>query len=470
MNSDQKNKEIEELFSRGAHDFVDPEGKFKEKILKKIKGEHKRSIIIKFGIDPTRPDIHLGHAVVFRKLRQFQDIGCKVVFLVGDYTAQIGDPTGKSKTRPEIEQQQVEANMKTYLDQVGKILLTDKNSFSWIRNSDWFTSITDLSLPKGDKVEMLLEKENKKINFDANSFVGKAAVFEKTRMQTAIPEFKGSISVITLKSFLWTLKHITHARLIERDMFQERIRNEKELYMHEMIYPVLQGIDSYVLSAIYGSCDLEIGGNDQTFNMLLGRDIMKINNKEPQAVLSLKLLEGTDGKEKMSKSLDNYISIANEANDMYGKVMSMPDSSIVNYFTLCTYDPLGEIQKIEDELKKGKTNPMDIKMRLAREICAIYHGENKAKEAEDNFIGTFKKGGIPSELEEVSVSSKSSLGKVLVDKKVVKSNSELRRLISEGAVSNAETGGKIDSSDFIIQDDMVVKIGKRRFLKIKINK
>jgi len=405
MNSDQKNSEIEELFERGAEEFIDPEGKFKEKLLKKAKEEYEKDIIVKFGVDPTRPDIHLGHAVVFRKLRKFQDLGCKVVFLVGDYTAQIGDPTGRSKIRPEIEQKEVEANMKTYLDQVGKILRTNKKSFSWIRNSDWFTAITDLELPKGDKVKMSFEKEGKKteIDFDANSFVGKAAVFEKTRMQGAVAGFKGLISVITLKSLLWTLKHITHSRLVERDMFQERIKGGKELFMHEMLYPVLQGVDSFVISEIYGSCDLEIGGTDQTFNMLMGRDILKINKKEQQAVMSLELLEGTDGKEKMSKSLDNYIAITDEPNDMYGKIMSLPDTSIVNYFNLCTYTPQEEIKKIESEMKKGKMNPKDAKMRLAREIVVIYHGEDKAEQAEQNFIKTFQKGGLPEDLEEIIV-------------------------------------------------------------------
>ena len=470
MNLDQKNSEIEELFERGVDNFIDPDGKFKEKILKKVKGELKEDIVIKFGVDPTRPDIHLGHAVVFRKLRKFQDLGCKIVFLVGDYTAQIGDPTGRSKIRPEIEQKEVEANMKTYLDQVGKILLTDKNYFSWIRNSDWFTAITDLELPKGDKVKMSFEKEGKKTNvdFEANSFVGKAVVFEKTRMQPTIAGFRGAISVITLKSLLWTLKHITHSRLIERDMFQERIKGGKELYMHEMIYPVLQGIDSYVLSEVYGNCDLEIGGNDQTFNMLIGRDIMKINKKEQQAVMSLKLLEGTDGKEKMSKSLDNYIAITDEPNDMYGKIMSLPDTSIVNYFNLCTYTSREEIKKIESDIKKGKTNPKDAKMRLAREIVVIYHGEDKAEQAEQNFIKTFQKGGLPEDLKEVFTSKGTGLGKILLDNKIVKSNTEWRTLISEGAVSNAETAEKISSFDFLVNDDITVKVGKRRFLKIII--
>ena len=471
MNSDQKNSEIEELFERGAEEFIDPEGKFKEKLLKKAKEEYEKDIIVKFGVDPTRPDIHLGHAVVFRKLRKFQDLGCKVVFLVGDYTAQIGDPTGRSKIRPEIEQKEVEANMKTYLDKVGKILRTNKKSFSWIRNSDWFTAITDLELPKGDKVKMSFEKEGKKteIDFDANSFVGKAAVFEKTRMQGAVAGFKGLISVITLKSLLWTLKHITHSRLVERDMFQERIKGGKELFMHEMLYPVLQGVDSFVISEIYGSCDLEIGGTDQTFNMLMGRDILKINKKEQQAVMSLELLEGTDGKEKMSKSLDNYIAITDEPNDMYGKIMSLPDTSIVNYFNLCTYTPQEEIKKIESEMKKGKMNPKDAKMRLAREIVVIYHGEDKAEQAEQNFIKTFQKGGLPEDLEEIIVPKGITLSKVLLDNKVVKSNTEWRTLVSEGAVSNAETSEKINSFDFSVDSDITIKVGKRRFLKISVN-
>lgn len=470
MNSDQKGGEIEELLTRGVNEFVDPADKFKGKILEKAKREYKKDIIIKFGIDPTRPDIHLGHAVIFRKLRKLQDIGCKVIFLIGDYTAQIGDPTGKSAVRPEIEQKEVEANMKTYLDQVGKILLTDKKSFSWIRNSDWFTAITDLELPRGDKVKMSFEHEGKKtdIDFDANSFVGKAVIFEKTRMQSTIDSFKGAISVITLKSLLWTLKHITHSRLVERDMFQERIKRGKELYMHEMIYPVLQGVDSYILSEIYGSCDLEIGGTDQTFNMLLGRDIMKINKKEQQSIMSLKLLEGTDGKEKMSKSLNNYIAITDEPNDMYGKIMSLPDTSIVNYFSLCTYAPQDEIKKIESEMKKGKANPKDIKMRLAREIVVIYHGESNAKKAEQNFIETFQKGRVPEDIEEIVVPKGTSLGKIVVDNKIVRSNTEWRTLVSEGAVSNAETFEKVGSHDFLVDSDITVKVGKRRFLKITV--
>src|SRR3989344_3353304 len=298
------NKDVEEVLSRSVSTFVDPQGAFKDKLLKKINGQYKKDIVIKLGVDPSRPDIHFGHAVVLRKLRQFQDMGCKVVFLVGDFTARIGDPSGKSKIRPEIEQAEVDHNAKTYIEQVGKILRTEPSIFSWIRNSDWFTNITDLNLPDNYKVDMDVTVKGKttKIEITPNSFVGKAVVFEQTRMQ------------------------VRDLHLIDRDMFQERIKSGGELYMHEMMYPILQGIDSFVLSQIYGSCDLEIGGNDQTFNMLMGRDIMKANKTEEQAVLSLEILPGLDGKEKMSKSLNNYITITDSPSEMFGKIMSIPDS------------------------------------------------------------------------------------------------------------------------------------------------
>src|SRR3989344_1552911 len=358
--------DLKDLFGRGVNDFIDPEGKFAEKVKNKIAGKYNKPIVIKFGVDPTRPDIHLGHAVVFRKLRKFQDLGCKVIFLIGDITAHIGDPSGRSTVRPELEQKEIEANMKTYLEQVGKILLTEPEVFSWIRNSDWFVSINDIISPKSNDI---LDKTNHWI---------------QTRMQ------KGNINSHSLMNLLWTLRHITHSRLIERDMFQERIKRGEELYMHEMMYPVLQGIDSYILAKIYGSCDLEIGGNDQTFNMLIGRDVMKFNNISQQAVMALRIIEGLDGKEKMSKNLGNYIAITESPNEMFGKIMSIPDTSTINYFELATYEPVDEIEKIKKAISDGK-NPRDFKIRLAKEVVAIYHGEQKAKEAEKNFIKVFQK-------------------------------------------------------------------------------
>ena len=286
---------INEIFTRGVGTFIDPNDVFRNKIIAKARGEYHEDIIVKFGVDPTRPDIHLGHAVVLRKLRQMQVLGCKVVFLIGDYTAQIGDPTGKSKVRPEVEQSAVEANMKTYLDQVGKILSSDKTVFSWIRNSDWFTTITDLDLPDDYKVNMKIDAPglpSKEISIPPNSFVGKAIVFEETRMQKSIGA--KSIAVVTMRSLLWGLKHITLAQLIERDMFQQRVKDGESLFMHEMLYPVFQGIDSDILAQVYGTCDLEVGGTDQTFNMLMGRKIMEVNKRIPQAVLSCELLVGLD--------------------------------------------------------------------------------------------------------------------------------------------------------------------------------
>lgn len=464
------NKEIEEIFSRGVGTFTDVDGVFKEKLLKKTKGEYPKDIIIKLGVDPSRPDIHLGHAVVLRKLRQFQDLGCKVVFLVGDFTARIGDPSGKSKTRPEIEQIEVDKNAKTYIDQVGKILRTDKHLFSWIRNSDWFTNITDLNLPDNYNVDMDVTVDGKttKIKIPPNSFVGKAVVFEQTRMQVRDLGLKDRISVITILNVLWGLRHITHSRLIDRDLFQERIRAGQELYMHEMLYPVFQGIDSFVLSQIYGSCDLEIGGTDQTFNMLMGRDVMRANKIEPQAVLSIEILPGLDGKEKMSKSLDNYVAITDVPAEMFGKIMSIPDSAIATYFELSTYTPLSEIKEIEKKIKDTKYNPRDIKLRLAHEIVSIYHGERVAGSAEKDFIETFSKSNEPKDIETVNGVIGTKIFDTLAIQNVVSSKTEWRRLVKEGAVFHFETGKKIGSIEATISGpETTLRIGKHRFIKIK---
>lgn len=446
------NTEIENLIKRGVSDFVDPENIF----LKKL-NESPKNIIIKFGVDPTRPDIHLGHAVVLRKLRKFQDLGCKVVFLVGDYTAKIGDPTGKSKVRPEIDQKEIEKNMKTYLDQVGKILKTDKDVFSWIRNSDWFVSPNDLEPKQGILVRIL----NRGIN--PRSVVGKAILFNETRMQkTALK--REEIVTITLTSFLSNLRKITHSRLIERDMFQKRLQNKEELFMHEMMYPVLQGVDSHVISKIYGSCDLEIGGTDQTFNMLLGRDVMKNTGQKQQSVLSVNVLVGTDGKEKMSKSLDNYIAITDEPNDMYGKVMSIPDTAIFDYFELCTFTPLSHIEEMKNKMDSGSVNPRDLKMELARQIVTEYHGEKKAKEAEDDFVKKFQKGEIPENIETIEIEKDSDPREVFVSKGIAKSKSELKRLFDGGGVTNIETKEKVPSPEEI--KNGTYKFGSKSFYKI----
>jgi tyrosyl-tRNA synthetase len=466
METKETEKKIEDILTRGVGQFVDPDGVFKKKLLAKARGEYQKDIIVKFGIDPNRPDIHLGHAVALRRLRGLQDMGCKVVFLAGDFTAQIGDPTGKSKTRPEIEQKEADENVKTYLDQVGKILRTDSNVFSWIRNSDWFYGVADIFIPEPVTVT---QKDpsgaERSIVFPGNSFMAKAGVFEQTRMQQTHLHKEGNES-ITLRGLLWTLKHITHGRLIQRDMFQDRIARGEELFIHEMLYPILQGIDSLILAKIYGSCDLEVGGGDQTFNMLMGRDVMRVNKTEEQAVLSFDLLVGVDGKEKMSKSLGNYIGITDTPADMYGKAMSVPDTALPQYFELCTYTPVEIAREILAKIEKGG-NPRDVKMRLAKEIVSIYHGEAAAARAEEEFVNIFQKGGMPDTMPEVHITERSEafeiVRKYFLDRKEEKSNAEIRRLFEQGAITKNDAL-KIDVHEIIEIGD-VVQVGKRRWFR-----
>lgn len=450
---------INELLTRAVGAYIDPGDVFRKKLIEKPE-----SVVIKFGVDPTRPDIHLGHAVVLRKLRQFQDMGCKVIFLIGDLTARIGDPTGKSKIRPEVDQAEIEVNMKTYLDQVGKILRTDDSKvFAWIRNSDWFVSMNDIIAP--DKSKLDITSGDKKISIDlpGNHVLAKAHFWVETRMQ------KDRINNYSFLNVMSILRKITLGRLIERDMFQDRIKSGDPIYMHEMMYPILQGIDSNAIAEVYGSCDLEVGGTDQTFNMLVGRDVMEMNNKEPQAVLSFELLEGLDGKEKMSKSLDNYISIIDDARDMYGKVMSIPDELITRYFTLCTYHPSDDIGRIEKNLKDGKINPRDAKMSLAKEIVSIYHGNKNAEDAEQNFIKIFSKGEIPNDTEELNAKKNEKLMDVLISAKLIESKSEWRRLVEAGAITRMEKEQKVEDVDEDVGQTTTLKIGKKRFIKISAN-
>lgn len=450
---------VDELFSRGIATFIDPEGIFRKKVEAKIAGTYAGDIHIKIGVDPTRPDIHIGHAVLLRKLRSFQDIGCKVIFLIGDYTSQIGDPTGKSKVRPEISQAEIEVNMQTYLDQVGKILKTDEAVFSWIRNSDWFLNVTDIE-----------PSAKARVNFNSlivnpSSFVGKAVIFEETRMQKRALR-KSAIQTVSFSRVLATLRHITHARLVERDMFRDRIASGSELYMHEMLYPVIQGIDSSVLATIYGSCDLEIGGTDQTFNMLMGRDVMKMNKQPEQSVLSMDILEGLDGKEKMSKSLGNYVGIADAPGDMYGKILSIPDTLIPRYFLLATYTPESEINEMKRELENGTLHPRDAKMRLAKQIVAIYHGDAAALAAEENFVRTFSEGKAPEDVAEFSLPEGCTVLDALMETKSAKSRSDARRLIEANAVTCLDTDLKMKDATVVISAG-TYRVGKHTFFKVK---
>lgn len=455
MKNDIESK-IDGILNRGVGEFIDPDGLFRKKLVAKARGEYNKDIVIKYGVDPTRPDIHLGHAVCFRKLRQLQDLGCKIVFLVGDYTAMIGDPTGKSQTRPEIGQAEVEQNMGTYLAQIDRILNINPNVFTWIRNSDWFVGVTDIA---GDL-----------------NFLEKSALFERSRMQITHLG-KSSALGITLLSILRVLRHITFAQLKEREMFKERIKNGKDLYMHEMLYPVFQGIDSLMINKIYGSCDIEIGGTDQTFNMLMGRDVQKNDrndlikmgfNTDQQAVLSLKLLEGTDGNEKMSKSLDNYIGITEEPNLMFGKVMSIPDSSMLNYYELCT-----ELS-LDDAKKNIANNPRDAKVILASEIVKIYHGQEKANEAEHYFIQTFSKRETPEDVRPSQAPEEEEVPILdfMISEKLASSKGDARRKIEQGGVSI--DGEKVITGELILTSDLhdgkIMKVGKINFVRIKFKR
>jgi tyrosyl-tRNA synthetase len=462
MDDDSLVKKHDDMFSRGVETFIDPNDAFAKKIKEKKEGTYTKDISVKFGVDPTRPDIHIGHAAVLRKLRMLQDVGCKVVFLVGDFTAQIGDPTGKSKVRPEIDQEEIERNMKTYLDQVGKILRTDSTVFSWMRNSDWFLSVSDMAPKQGLMMRFGVTPVN------PSSFVGKALLYEDTRMQKKYLKRKELVD-ITLRGFLATLRRVTHARLIERDMFAERLKSGGELYMHEMMYPVLQGIDSVVLAKVYGSCDMEVGGTDQTFNMLMGRDVMKGNMLSEQSVLSVKILPGTDGKEKMSKSLGNYIGITDEPNDMFGKTMSIPDSVIGVYYELATFTPMDDIRVIEKQTAAGRLNPRDAKLALARQIVSIYHGEEAARRAEESFVNTFSKKEIPETMSEVRAAKGAALADILVKEGVVESKSAYRRLVEGNAIRVlGETETVISDYAYTVAETTPFRVGKHTFVKIVV--
>ncbi|MFA7286012.1 MAG: tyrosine--tRNA ligase [Candidatus Paceibacterota bacterium] len=441
MNITENDNNIKDILTRGVGEFIDPEGSF----VKKLK-ENPEKIVIKFGVDPTRPDIHLGHAVILHKLRKLQDMGCKIIFLIGDYTAQIGDPTGKDKTRPEISFSQILENAKTYLEQVGQILnVNDKNKYEVLANSVWYQSATDY--PTGNMSE-------------------KSKAWESDRARFSSIRKDGGLPTVTLWNLMATLRGITHSQLIERDMFQDRIEKGNHLYMHEMMYPVMQGVDSWAIAGFFDTCDLEVGGTDQTFNMLMGRHIMKNNKQEPQSVLAFQLLVGLDGKEKMSKSLDNYIAITDTPEDMYGKVMSIPDNAIVSYFELCTFTPMSEVLNIKKGLEENTIHPKEIKMQLAKQIVSIYHGQDKSNMAEGAFVNTFQKGEIPEDMIEVSLEDNETLVDAMLKVEFVSSKSEYRRLVEEGAITELNKDVKIEDVNFKPESGMKFRVGKKRFFKI----
>ena len=397
-----------EILKRGVEEIIPEKGL--EKKLNKNK-----PLIIKAGFDPTAPDLHLGHTVLINKLKQFQDLGHQVVFLIGDFTGMIGDPSGVSETRPILTVEQLKKNSETYQEQIFKILDKKKTKIEF--NSTWFKKMT-------------------------------------------------SAELINLSS------KMTVARMLERDDFSKRYKGNKPISIHEFIYPLVQGYDSFELKS-----DVELGGTDQKFNLLVGRDIQKSFGMEEQIIMTLPILEGTDGVKKMSKSLNNYIGLKENPNDMFGKIMSISDDLMWRYFDLLSFKSSVEIKELKKKTEQG-LNPMEAKKMLSAEIVTRFHGEEKALLAEKEFTNRFSKGNDPAEIKLIKLSLKASSISILDllsseelgEHKLCKSKSEARRMVAQGAVKI--DGNKILDDAFFVQNpsENTYQVGKLKHLKIKLKK
>ncbi len=392
-----------QIIKRGAVEVI-PEEELKEKLTKSYK--ENKPLNIKLGCDPTRPDLHLGHSVVLRKLAQFQELGHQAILIIGDFTAMIGDPSGRNQTRPPLTFEEAKANAESYLAQAYKILHPDKTKI--VYNSEWLG----------------------KMNFE---------------------------DVIKLAS------KYTVARMLERDDFTKRFKSGIPISMHEILYPLAQAMDSVAIES-----DVELGGTDQKFNLLVGRDIQREYGIEPQIILTMPLLVGTDGTEKMSKSYDNYIGIDESPQNMYGKTLSIPDDLIYTYFELVTDEPIEELKKIKESLENPNINPRDLKRRLARKIVEMYHSKEAAVKAEEEFDKIFVKKGIPDEMPEMELDSSEeiTLLDLIMKAEFAPSRGEARRLITQGGVSI--DGEKITDAkySFSPEKDFILKVGKRKFMKV----
>jgi tyrosyl-tRNA synthetase len=386
-----------ETIRRGCHELI-----VQEELEKKLASG--RKLRIKLGLDPTAPDLHLGHTVVINKLRHFQDLGHQVQFLIGDFTGMIGDPTGKNQTRPPLTREEILRNAQTYRDQVFKILDPDRTEILF--NSKW-------SDPLG-----------------AEGIIRLAAKY-------------------------------TVSQLLERDDFSRRFQAEKPIALHELLYPLMQGYDSVAMKA-----DVELGGTDQKFNLLVGRELQRAYGQEPQCILTMPLLEGLDGKEKMSKSLGNYVGIAEAPQEMFGKLMSVSDDLMWRYIELLSFQPLATVRKWREEIAGG-ANPRDVKVRFAKEIVARFHGAQAAERAEADFAARFRDGAVPDEMPEKTLSDGHIL-KVLKEAGLVPSTTEASRMIEQGGV-------KIDGEKVVDRalqlkrgGAYVVQVGKRKFARVTI--
>ena len=390
-----------DMIQQGVEEII-PIDELKHKLDRGQKSN--KPLTVKLGCDPSRPDLHIGHAVVLRKLRQFQDLGHKAVLVIGGFTAMIGDPSGRNKTRPQLTLEEAKSNAESYIEQA-KIIL-DINSLKICNNAQWLNTM----------------------NF--SDVVGLASKY-------------------------------TVARMMERDDFEKRYKSEIPITIHEFLYPLAQAMDSVHLKA-----DIEIGGTDQKFNLLVGRDIQREFGQDPQIILTVPLMEGTDGVEKMSKSYDNHIGLTDSYDEMYGKTLSIPDNMIEKYFLLGANADEKKMKEIKNSLNDGKTNPRDIKRELARKIVAIYHSDVLAKKAETNFDKIFIGKEVPDNIPEVKLDKDELLVDIIASNKLVSSKSEARRLIDQGAVKIDDE--KCLDRDQIINKDksIIIKVGKRRFLKI----
>ncbi len=390
-----------ELIKRGAEEIL-----VEEELVKKLKTG--KSLRIKAGFDPTAPDLHLGHTVLLNKLRQFQDLGHEVIFLIGDFTGMIGDPTGKSATRPPLTRDQVIENAKSYEEQIFKILEPEKTLVMF--NSSW--------MGKMDAADL-----------------------------------------ISLAS-----RH-TVARMLERDDFSKRYGTNQPIAIHEFLYPLIQGYDSVELKA-----DVELGGTDQKFNLLMGRELQKQFGQEPQVVLMMPILEGLDGVQKMSKSLNNYIGVHESPDDMFGKIMSISDELMWRYFELLSFRPTAEIESFKNDIDKG-ANPRDIKFKLAEEIIARFHDESAANKARESFIARFQKGAMPDEMPELILQTENgelAIANLLKMADLTSSTSDAMRMIKQGGVKI--DGEKIQDTNLKMKVGSchVYQVGKRKFARITL--
>ena len=392
-------KESLELIKRGIDEVLT-----EDDLVSKLKS--KKQLTIKVGFDPTAPDLHLGHTVILNKMRHFQDLGHKVVFLIGDFTGRIGDPSGKNKTRPSLDKEELEKNAKTYSDQVFKILNKDLTDIRF--NSEWCEDL------------------------GADGIIGLASKYNLGRM-------------------------------LERDDFSKRYKANQQIAIHEFLYPLIQAYDSIALNA-----DVEMGGTDQKFNLLVGRELQRAFDQEPQVCITLPILEGLDGINKMSKSLDNYVGINEDPDEMFGKIMSISDDLMWRWFELLSFRPINEVNELKKEVKSGM-NPRDTKILLAEEIIERFHSKEDAANAKNTFLERFQKGAKPKDIETFSISLDDdiAIGNLLKESGLVQSTSEAMRLVKQGAVKINDE--KIDDPKLSIEknQELLVQVGKRRFLKIK---